>query len=147
MADKKIGGRYFRVGHVLATEGIKLQVRLLKLVGPAMESLPMLFAAKQAGVPIEEDTKTRQVASAALGKMFTEADPDEVANFVSDVCEMAMVSDNGKSEYEQVIFDQHFVGPEVKDVYPLVVFVLQETLGDFFTGDLGLGDLLKKKEA
>lgn len=146
MADKKIGGRYFRVGHILATEGIKLQVRLLRMVGPAMESLPLLFAAKAANIPIEEDTKSRQLAMAALGKVFKDADPDEVSSFISDVCEMAMVSENGKTEYEQVIFDQHFVGPEVKDVYPLVAFVLQETLGDFFTGGLGIGNLLGKKE-
>lgn len=141
MADKKIGGRYFRIGDLLATEGIKLQVRLIKLVGPAIESLPQLFAARNTAIPIEEDIKARSVATAAISKVFAAADPDEVASFIETVCELAMVSDNGKTDYEQVVFDHHFSGSDVKDIYPLTLFVLQETLGDFFTGSLGIGNL------
>lgn len=143
MADKKIGGHYYRTGIVLATTGIKLQARLMALAGPAMDKLPLLFAARAAGVPIEEDAKSRGIALAAIGEVFAHANPDAVAKLISDICEMAMVSDDGKT-YEEVVFDHHFSGPMVKEIYPVALFVLQETLGDFFTGDLGIGSLASK---
>lgn len=145
MADKKIGGRFFRAAPGLATEGIKLQVRIMRLAGPALKSLPILFAAKAAGVKVEEDAASRSIALQALGDVFSNADPDEVADFIRDVVERAMVSDDGKT-YENVIMDQHFQGPEVSQIYPLVLFVLEEQLGDFFTGELGLGSLGKKDQ-
>ena len=143
MAEKKIGGRTFRVGHVLATDAIKLQVRLLKIVGGGVDRLPTILAGmgEKGKANPEAKAASDAAAVAALADIFSKADPDGVAKLLSDVVSMAQLN-NPSGAWEAADIDQDFTQHK-RDLFPLVVFVLQEVLGDFFSGALASGGLKK----
>lgn len=144
MAEKKIGGRTFRVGTVLATDAIKLQVRLMKVIGGAVDRLPVILAGmgKKGEANPEAKAASDAAAVAALADIFNKANPDEVARLFSDVVGMAQM--NGPSgSWEAVDIDTCFTGQHMKDLFPVATFVLKEVLGDFFGGALASGGLSK----
>lgn len=144
MAEKKIGGRTFRVGMVLATDAIKLQVRLMKIIGGAVDRLPTILAGmgKKGEVNPEAKAASDTAAVAALADIFSKANPDEVAKLISDIVSIAQINTPSGS-WENVDMDQEFTGQHMKDLFPVVAFVLQEVLGDFFGGALASGSLKK----
>lgn len=147
MADQQINGRFFRVGDVLATEAIILQARIMRFIGPAVEKLPAIFAGRGEKATEAQKAASDAAAIAAITEVFSKCDPKDVAALISDICEMAMVAEDRKGGHEQVIFDQHFQGREKADIIPLVIFVLRETLGDFFSGAVGIGNRAKAGQA
>lgn len=140
MADKKINNRWFRAGDALATDAIKLQVRLMKFIGPALGSLPAVFAARAPGATDEQKNGANGEAIKAIAAIFAQADPDAVVDLITDICAMAKISYDGKGAWDDIVFDQEFSGQNSKDVIPVLVFILQETLGDFFSGALASGN-------
>lgn len=139
MSDKKIGDRFFRAGDALATDAIKLQIRLMKLIGPALEVIPAVFAARSPGAS-EDDRKAADVSAIkALASIFASADPDGVAALIEDILAMGKISYDGKGAWDDIILDQEFSGHQMRDLIPVVLFILQETLGDFFSGALASG--------
>lgn len=143
MAEKKINGRTFRVGTVLATDAIKLQVRLLKIVGGGVERLPLILAGmgKKGEENPEAKAKSDAAAVAALSDILSKADPDGVTDLLSDIVAMAQLQTDSRS-WEPVDIDQDFTDHK-KDLFHVVFFVLKEVLGDFFDGVPGAGDLGK----
>jgi hypothetical protein len=143
MAEKKIGGRTFRVGNVLATEAIKLQLRLLKIVGGGVDRLPTILAGmgKKGEVDAEAKAASDAAAVAALGDIFSKCDPDVVTQIISDIVEMAQLN-NPSGAWETVNIDQDFTQKK-GDLFPVIIFVLQEVLGDFFSGSQVNGNLKK----
>lgn len=143
MAEKRIGGRTFRVGTVLATDAIKLQVRLMKLVGGAVDRLPVILAGMgKKGVDNPEAKALSDAAAiAALADIFNKADPDEVARLIGDIVAMAQLN-NPSGAWETVNIDQDFTHHQ-RDLFLVAVFVLREVLGDFFGGVLANGGLKK----
>ncbi len=141
MAEKKIGGRLFRVGHVLATDAIKLQVRLLKIIGGGVDRLPVILAGLGEKGKTDPDAKAASDAAAvaALADIFAKADPDGVARLLSDVVSMSQLS-TPSGAWETADIDQDFTQNK-RDLFPLVTFILQEVLGDFFAGALGNGGI------
>jgi hypothetical protein len=144
MAEKKIGGRTFRVGTVLATDAVRLQVRLMKIIGGAVDRLPVILAGmgKKGAENPEAKSASDAAAVAALADIFTKADADEVATLVSDIIGMAQISTKAGA-WETANLDQDFSGPQMKDLFPAVSFVLKEVLSDFFGGALASGSLNK----
>ena len=141
MADKKIGGNYYRVQPILATEALRLQVRLLNIAGPAVKALPAVLAARKDATNV---AGAEQAGLEAIAAVFTTADPDRVQQFITDVCEKAEISEDGKS-YDALIFDHH-MSDDQKSIIPLTLFVLKELLGDFFTEALAAGNLAIPKQ-
>lgn len=143
MAEKKIGGRTFRVGHVLATDAIKLQVRLLKVIGGGVDRLPTILAGMGEKGKADPEAKAASDAAAvaALADIFSKADADGVARLISDILSMAQLN-NPSGAWEEVNIDQDFTQNK-RDLFPVAAFVLQEVLGDFFAGALGSGGLKK----
>lgn len=143
MAEKKIGGRTFRVGHVLATDAIKLQVRLLKIIGGGVDRLPVILAGMGEKGKADPEVKAASDAAAvaALADIFSKADPDGVTRLISDIVAMAQLN-NPSGAWEEVNIDQDFTQRK-RDLFPVAAFVLQEVLGDFFAGALGSGGLKK----
>lgn len=139
MADKKIGDRYFRAGDALATDAIRLQVRLMKFIGPALESLPAVFAARAADATDQQKKESDAAAIKAISGIFATADPDQVVSLIEDICGMAKISYDGKGAWDDIVVDQEFSGQNSHDLIPVVIFVLKETLGDFFSGALASG--------
>lgn len=142
MAEKKIGGRVFQVGHVLATDAVRLQARLLKLIGGGVERLPTILR----GVGKDADPAAKEASNAAavaaLTDIFGKSDPDEVTRLISDIVALATVKQTSGA-WGQVDMDQDFTEHKA-DLFPVVIFVLKEVLGDFFSG---LPDSGKLKQA
>lgn len=143
MAEKKFGGRTFRVNHVLATDAIKLQVRLLKIIGGGVDRLPVILAGMGEKGKADPAAKAASDAAAvaALADIFSKADPDGVAKLLSDIVSHSQIN-NPSGAWENADIDQDFTG-HAKDLFPVVVWVLQEVLGDFFGGALASGSLKK----
>lgn len=133
MAEKKIGQKTYKVEPMLATEAIKLQARLLRVAGPALDKLPAILGGRKAG----DEAASNAAAIAAFTDIFTRADPEEIMALVRDVCEVAMVR-RPSGAYDPVSFDGDFTG-NLKEIIPVAVFVLQEQFGDFFGAALANG--------
>lgn len=134
MAEKKIGGKEYKVEPLLATEAIRLQARLLKVVGPALDKLPAIFGNRTKG----DAAASNAAAISAFTEIFAKANPDEIAGLVKDICETAMVK-RPSGAYDPVEFDVEFRG-KLGDIIPVAVFVLQEQFGDFFSAALASGN-------
>lgn len=144
MAEKKIGGRTYKVVPLLATDALRLQARLLKALGPAVERLPTIL--KGAGSEAGSDAKAASDAAAvaALIDVIGGIDAEATPRLIKDIVEVAMIQ-RGAGNYEQVDLDHDFTD-NLKDIIPVVVFVLQEQFGDFFGALLagGLPDRLAR---
>ena len=133
MAEKKIGNKVFKTEPLLATEAIKLQARLLKVLGPALDKLPAILGGRAKG----DEATSNAAAIAAFTDIFARADPDEIMALVRDVCEVAMVK-RPSGAYDPVSFDGDFTG-NLGEIVPVAIFVLQEQFGDFFGAALASG--------
>lgn len=145
MAEKKINGRTFRTEPLLATEALILQARLIKLVGPALGQLGAIFAGRGEQASEEAKAQSNFAALGALASIFAQAQPQEVASLVKDLIEATQIK-RASGAYDQADFDGDFTGHQ-SDIIPVVLFVLREQFGDFFTGLPGFGSLGKAEAA
>lgn len=138
MGERKFGDKTFKVEPLLATNAVRLQARLFKVAGPAIDKLPEVLAG--AG-KADADAKARSDAAAiaAFSEIFNRSDPDEIAELVKDVAETAMIK-QASGSYTQVDFDQVFTGNSAI-MFPVLVWILKEHFGDFFSGVLANGRL------
>jgi hypothetical protein len=131
MAERKIGTRTFKVDQPLATEAIRLQARVVRALGPSLEKF---FTAR------DQAARSGKVGDDALGltmlpiiaDFYEKNDPDEVTALVTYIMTFAKVA-HQSGQYDQVDLDGDFYG-QLGDIIPVCMFVLQEVLGDFFTG-------------
>ncbi|NTS31264.1 hypothetical protein HQ945_08350 [Phyllobacterium sp. BT25] len=137
MAEKKINKRVFKTEPMLATNAIILQARLAKVLGPAIDRIGEIFAGRGENASEEAKAKSNAAAIAAFSDIFSKSDPRETANLVKDIVEVAMIA-RPNGNYENVDFDNDFTG-ELGDVMPVVIFVLREQFGDFFSALLASG--------
>ena len=144
MGEKKIGSRYFKAGDVLATDAIRLQIRLMKFIGPALDKLPAVFAGRSAGASGDAQDASNAAAIQAISEIFEKADPDAFVALLEDILALGKISYTGKGEWDDIVLDQEFSGANAKDLIPAVLFVLQEALGDFFSGLQASGSLAKR---
>lgn len=139
MAEKKINGRVFQVGHVLATDAVRLQARLLRIIGGGVERLPTILAGAGSQASQEAKDKSQAASIAALADIFGKCDPEEVTRLISDIVAFATIKQPSGS-WGQVDLDTDFSAHKA-DLYPVTFFVLKEILGDFFGGLAGAGGL------
>jgi len=141
MAEKKFGGRTFRVVPMLATGAIVLQARVMAAAGPALSSLGDVFAGMDKDASEDVRSAANAAAIGAFARIFASAKPDELAGLIRDIVETAQIRrDSG--DYHPVDFDGDFTD-HPGDVYPVLVWVLREQFGPFFFGLLGNGGLAK----
>lgn len=140
MAEKKIGDRTYSVGTVLATDAIRLQMRLLKVLGAGIDRLPVILGGVGSNKTDEDKSKSNAAAVAAFTDIFVNGDPDEMTSLIKDIVEIARVK-RPSGSYEAVDLDGDF-SQNISQLIPVVIFVLKEVFGDFFTEVLGNG-LLK----
>ena len=84
----------------------------------------------------EQKQQSNHAAAMAFSSIFADTDPDELAELIQEVAELAMIQ--RPSGYDKLDFDGDMTGHS-QDLIPLVVFVLKEQFGDFFSGLLGIG--------
>lgn len=132
MAERKINGREFQVGEVLATDAVLLQARLMQVIGASVERLPTILGGASESASEESKELARSAAVAAFTDIFVASDPKVITALVSDIVELATVK-RPSGVFEKVDMDGDFTTHK-SSLFPVVVFVLQEVLGDFFTG-------------
>jgi hypothetical protein len=149
VAEKKIGTRWFKAGDVLATDALRLQVRMVKLLGPAADSLHEIFApimlrshgTAPADSPLLSALEVASDAASikALGQIVAHLDADDVVTLFQDILNLGLIAYDAKGPFEKIDLDQEFSGSNARDLFPVILFVLKETLGDFFSGVLASG--------
>lgn len=141
MAEIEIGGREFKVGHVLATESVILQARLLQIIGGGLDRLPVILGSRVEGATDEMKAMGDAAAVAALGDIVSKCDPKVIAKLITDIVSYAAIH-RPSGAWEKADLDGDFTEHK-SDIFPLVIFVLREVLGDFFSGLLASGALKK----
>lgn len=139
MAEKKINGKTYKVEPALATTALDLQLRLLKVIGAGIEKLPEILQGAGSSASPEQKEAANGAAIAAFTEIFMKGDIKEMTSLVTDIVNLAMVQ-RPSGAYETVDIDGDFTG-DLKSMFALVVFVLQEQFGDFFQGVLANGNL------
>ena len=140
MSEKKINGRTFKVEPLLATEAIRLQMRLIKAIGPAIDRLPEIFAGIRDG-KAEAKEKANSAAISALSDIISGLEPDDATDLVRDIVQVAMIK-RPSGAYDQVDLDGDFTG-RLGDIIPVATFVLQEQFAEVFSGARGTGSPAK----
>lgn len=141
MAEIKIGDREFRVGVVRATEALVLQAKLMKVIGSGIDRLPIILKGVAEGATADDKAAMQTAAVAAFTDIFVDGDPEELTDLIGEVVSMATVK-RPSGAYEQVDLDGDFTEHK-SDLFEVVVFVLREVLGDFFSGLRGSGKVKK----
>lgn len=136
MAEKKINGKTYKVEPLLATEAIRLQMRLVKAVGPALSRLPVIFAGAGSANPEAKD-KSNAAAVDALSEIVGNLDPDAATILIKDIVEVAMIK-RPSGVYEQVDIDGDFTG-NLGEIITVATFVLREQFGEVFSAALANG--------
>ena len=139
MAEKKIKGEVFKVDIILATTSVRLQARLLKVAGSGVDRLPVILAGVGKGATPEQKEASNAAAIAAFTDIFHKGDPDEMTDLIKDIVELAQVKE-GSGGYRKVDMDLDFSKNKAA-LFPVIVFVLREALGDFFSELLASGAL------
>lgn len=139
MAEKKFGDRTVRIDQVLATQAIILQARLMRAIGPALDRLPAIFSGRDKNATDAQKQASDAAAIGALAEVFSKARPEEIAELIKDIVEMGEITYSKATSYTRIDLDGDFSGPNMKDIMPVVAFILKETLGDFFSAALASG--------
>ena len=126
-------GSLYRVDTVLATKALLLKARLLKIAGGAMDRLPAILAGRGKDDGDETASVSDSAALAALGDMLSKIDPVDVVQIIGDVVALGSIQPHGSTGWHKANLDAHFSDRKA-DLYPVVIFTLRETFGDFFTG-------------
>ena len=127
MVERIIGGRTFRTRRVLATEALRLQIDLAKMLGVSLDKLPAVMAEMSSG----GDT----AILAAIGDVLAQLDPDRAMSLLATIAGMAEVA-APSGLYDRVDLDAHFSASPA-EIYPFIGWVLKEVLGGFFGGKVG----------
>jgi hypothetical protein len=144
MAERKIGGRTYKVEPLLATEALALQGRLMKAIGPAFDRLPEVIAqVRDKGIDADGGNV---LMIKVIGDIFSSLSTDEYVSLVRDIVEVAKVQ-RPSGAFDPVDIDGDMSGPELANIIPLLAFVLREQFSDFFSGLLGNGSRGAKKAA
>lgn len=137
MAEKKINGVTYVAGAVLATEALRLQIRIMQLLGGAVDRLPGIIAGLASNATPETKEKSNQAIIAALTDILAKCDPDATVTLIGDIVALAGVQ-RPSGSVEKVDLDGH-ITEHPANLMPLMAFVLMETFGAFFSGLPGNG--------
>lgn len=142
METNKIKGfSTIRVDRPLATEALKLQARLMRAAGGLAEKLPAILASRREGASDEERAKADAEALTAITGIFDRLSPDEYAVLVGDIVSLAKLH-RPSGAYEPMDLDMDF-SSNLGAIIPVVVLVLKETFGDFFSAAQASGSRAK----
>lgn len=142
MAERNIAGETYRVSPMPASEALTLLAEITRAAGPFAPQIPVIIAGAAGG----EDGGA--VADAALlagiSSVVASVGPHGVVDLIKRIVEHAEVL--RPSGYGRVDLDGDF-SDGLPTVVPVARFVLQETFGDFFPANAGIGLLAKLKAA
>lgn len=144
MAEKTFNAGTLKTDPMLATRALVLQARITKLLGPAMARFGDVMQGFGENKSEEQKTKATAAALTALVEVFAAADPEGVAVLLSDIVNLAMIR-RADGKYYTADLDGDFTQNK-GEIFPVVLWILREQFGDFFSelpGNGNLGNLLK----
>lgn len=145
MAEKKIAGMTIRVDRILATDALVLKARLIRAAGGLSEKLPAILASRRDGASDEERAKADSEALIAITGIFDRIAPEAYAALVGDIVSLAKVQ-RQSGVYDPMDLDGDFSG-NLGAIIPVVMYVLKEVYGDFFSAARASGDRAIKATA
>jgi hypothetical protein len=124
MAEKKINGRTVRYDRLPADEGLKMLLRVLKVLGPASGLIEAIAA--------EDEARRDMLALQAITSFTAEMDSDAVFSLIMDMVRHCHIDG---SEAIPGIMD-------LQELLSVAMFALQTEFGSFFAE--GAGSVLQK---
>jgi hypothetical protein len=120
---RQIGDYTYTALQMAATPAISLLTKLMKLGGPALKSVG------------EADDKWQAIAL-ALGGLLERLDEKEVQDIIARLAASCLVElDPNKGPVPlKNVFESHFKGGNLKDMFAVLLFVLEVNYADFFGG-------------
>ena len=134
--EKRIGGEVYRYVPILASESLRLRIKLLKLLGSALDRLPEILRGASPGASQKDIDAMNEGVVKALGDIFAKVDPDSGTELIRQIVEIAQVK--RPAGYDQVQMDLDFTD-RPDELLPVVGFVLKEVFGNFSQGVQGTG--------
>ncbi|MCA0345314.1 MAG: hypothetical protein LCH99_37190 [Proteobacteria bacterium] len=132
MAEKKIGGKVWRIEPMTAVDALKLYADIMRIVTPAAGRLPAIIFALSTGD--EEKAMADVAALSAISDILARTSSEQIADITRTIVESAEVSVDGGKSYIPVDIDVEFTGA-LPDLIPVAKFVLEEQFRDFFIGN------------
>jgi len=129
--EKEIDGLRFSVTQLPGMRGLRMSVRLGKLLGPA---LARAAGAATGGLASLDVSKL----SGAVDALFEHLTEDEIESVTKALLESCLVTIEGKTGPLMPMFDT-VMGGKVATVYKLLRFAFEVNFGNFFGGLAALG--------
>lgn len=124
MAEKKIGGRTVRYDRLPADQGLKMLLRVLKVLGPASGLIEAIAA--------EDEARRDMLAMQAIASFTAEMDSEAVFSLVMDMVRHCHIDG-----------DQAVPGiMDLQELLSVAMFALQTEFGSFFAD--GAGSVLQR---
>jgi hypothetical protein len=101
-------------------------------MGPAIGRLPEILLGLGEKATDEVKAHADIAAIQAFADIFQSTQPEDLALLIRDLVQTVSIR-RQSGEYDQCDFDGDFTGKQA-DIIPIVVWVLQEQFGDFFSG-------------
>jgi len=124
MAEKKIAGRTVRYDRLPADEGLKMLLRVLKVLGPARGIIEAIAS--------ENEAQSDMLAMQAIASFTSEMDSEAVFSLIMDMVKACHV--DGTPAVPGIM--------DLKELLSVAMFALQTEFGGFF--DEGVGSVLQR---
>lgn len=124
MAEKKIANRSVRYDRLPADEGLKMLLRVLKVLGPASGLIE--------AIATEDEAKRDMLALQAITSFTAEMDSDAVYSLIMDMVRHCHI--DGSEAIPGIM--------ELPELLQVAMFALQTEFGHFFAE--GAGSVLQK---
>lgn len=138
MAERKIAGKTFKVEPLPARDAIELYADLMRVVGQGTGRIPAILM----GLTSEDEGANYLADVAAIGALadvLSKTTSVEVSDLIERIVGCAMILQPSKT-YRQADLNGDFTG-SLKDLLPVMKFVLEVQYRDFFTASAGGGVL------
>lgn len=132
-AERKIGERTFRYERMSADQGLKMLLRLMKVLGPAKGLIEAIAA--------EDEASRDALGMVAMVEFIENMDQAAVYDLIIDMASRCDVNDP-----QQQHWDKALPGVlELNELIQVAMFALQSEFGSFFAD--GAGSVLRKMPA
>lgn len=143
MAEKKIGDKTYRCEPLMAKEALALYTDIMRVGSKAANRLPAIIVALN-GANEGEQAMADVAALAAIGDILATTPTDAVIDLVERILACAQIQEPSGS-YRRADLDGDFTR-ELKNLIPVIRWILSVQYADFFIGSAGNGILGMLKE-
>lgn len=144
MAEKKINGQLYKVLPLTARDALALYADIMRIAGKAVNRLPAIIIALSSDDE-GQNAMADVAALAAITDILRDTPTSDVIEVVERILAVAQVV-QPSGTMRTVDLDGDFTG-KLKDMIPVLRFVISEQYADFFTASAGNGILGMLKDS